>query len=129
MTVGTDIASGPGQTTAAKSLSVVFATDAPAVPTKLPSAGADPGQNLSLSSTIAFQFASAPAATGWIVFSADPGNTAQVHIARANTLTSGTTGTGVALQAGDVIYLPGANANEYWARTSTATQNVHALAL
>lgn len=96
---------------------------------KYPAGSSDAGQNLSLSTTNATQFASAASPLNLIAFTADPANTAQVHIARANTLTAGSTGTGIALSAGDTIVLPGANANEYYARTATTTQNVHALAL
>jgi hypothetical protein len=87
----------------------------------------DEGQNLSLSSSAAFQFASAVAATG-VLFQADPGNTANVHLAYANTLTTGATGKGFCLVPGASVVLPVSNANQVFARTATATQNVRALA-
>jgi hypothetical protein len=90
---------------------------------------ANPGLNLNLSTTNATQLGSEAGTSGRIYITADIANTAPVHIARANTLTTGATGTGIQLQAGDTIEVPGFNSNEYYARTGTATQNVHSLAI
>src|SRR5581483_4270209 len=88
--------------------------------------GADPGQDLPLTTTNATQFASAKCGLG-VIFSAPLANTAAVYIARA---TSMTTSTGIELQPGDSTpLLPAADVAEYFARTGTSTQHVHALAI
>lgn len=155
-----------GQQTAAKSLSVVLASDSPALPaatggatsvkqsdgsqkTQVVDSGGtnlgttanpvvtktggtattDAGQTLTLNTTNAFTFAAAATSGrgngGGIIVSAPLANTAPVYLARANTLT---TATGIELLPGDSIPLPCDNANEWSARTGTATQVLQAVA-
>lgn len=124
--------SGAGQTDKAHSLSVVQASDADPLATREspPAGSADSGQNVSLSlANTAVNAASAVAPSGLVALNADPGNTAQIHVGRANGVTAGATGKGIALSAGQTIILPAANANEFWLVTATATQNAHVLAL
>jgi len=120
--------SGPGQTDAAHSVSVVFATDA-RDPT--PAAGStDAGQNLALAvGGTVFRAAAAPAPSGFVAISADPGNSAQVHVGRANTVTAGANGKGIRLTPGTTIILPAADANEFYLVAASATQNVGLIAL
>jgi hypothetical protein len=87
----------------------------------------DEGQNLALSNTSVFQFASL-AATSGVLFQADPGNTGNVHLAYANTVTAGATGKGYVLVPGGAILLPVANANQVFGRATVGGQNVHYLA-
>lgn len=94
----------------------------------VPPATSDAGQNLSLGDTSSHQFASAACTLG-VMISAPLTNTAAIYIGRATGVTSGATGKGIELQPGDREFFPAANANEYWAITGTATQNVHAVAI
>jgi len=94
------------------------------------SGSTDAGQNVSLSlGGTVVRAASAVAPTGLVSISADPGNSAQIHVGRANTVTAGAAGKGLSLAAGQTVILPAANANEFYLVAATATQNVHLLAL
>jgi hypothetical protein len=94
----------------------------------LRSHSSDPGQNLSLSTTNATQFSAAKCSFGAMV-SAPLSNTAAVYVAYDNDVTTGATGTGIELQPGDREFFPCFNVSQLWARTATATQNVHAVAV
>lgn len=96
---------------------------------KPPAASTDAGQNLSLADTASHAFASAACPSGYVIIQADPANTANISIARATGVTSGASGKGIVLQAGDVIVVPAANASEWFAIAVSATQNAHAVAL
>jgi hypothetical protein len=91
----------------------------------------DPGQNLSLPDTASHAFASAACKIG-VMVSCPLGNSAAVYIGLGAGVTSDNTGKGIELQPGDREFFPlgvSGNANQLYAITGTATQNVHALAI
>lgn len=95
-----------------------------------PVGSTDGGQNVPLgTANTVVRAAAAPCPSGMLMISADPINTAQIHIGRANTVTAGNIGRGGVLTAGQSVILPAANANEYYFVSSAINQNVHLLAL
>jgi len=95
-----------------------------------PMGSTDPGQNVSLATAnTVVQAASAACPGGFVAISADSGNSAQVHVGRANTVTAGPGGKGARLPPGQSIVLPAANANEFYFVSTGTGQNVGVLAI
>lgn len=101
-----------------------------APPAPAPAGTFDGGSNVPLAvANTPVRGANMPCNGGFIMISADPSNTAQIHLARLNTVTAGATGKGGSLTAGQSVILPAANTNDYWFVAAVVPQNVHLLAL